>query len=39
MSSPEDGAWSQAQMDELLRRAREMHARAQAEKAGGQPQQ
>ncbi len=32
MSSPEDQAWTQRQMDELLRRAREMHQRAQAEK-------
>lgn len=38
MSSPEDQAWTQRQMDELLRRAREMHAKAQAEKAGGQQQ-
>lgn len=36
MSSPEDQAWTGQQMDELLRRAREMHQRAQAEKTGEQ---
>lgn len=30
--SAEDDAWTGKQMDELLRRAREMHQRAQAEK-------
>ena len=30
--SAEDDAFTRAQMDELLRRAREMHQRAQAEK-------